>query len=93
MLPSRDIPISLEQITRDTEARPNYVPKPKLDKSNYIQDEETMETLIRHKKQQHKNKMDNFYDEIQTPLLIMIMFFIFQLPVFKKSMITNFRFF
>lgn len=90
MLQSRDIPMSLNQITQDSEAKPNYVPTAKHDKSNYIQDEETMETLIRHKKLQHKNKMDNFYDEIQTPLLIMIMFFIFQLPVFKKSMITNF---
>ena len=34
--------------------------------------------------------MDNFYDEIQTPLLIMVMFFLFQLPIFKKSMVTNF---
>ena len=34
--------------------------------------------------------MDNFYDEIQTPLLIMVMFFLFQLPIFNKSMITNF---
>ena len=89
-LQSRDIPMMMEQITHDSSARPNFVPSASADKINYIQDEETMETLIRQKKQQMKNKMDNFYDEIQTPLLIMVMFFVFQLPIFKKSMINNF---
>ena len=37
--------------------------------------------------------MDNFYDEIQTPLLIMILYFIFQLPTFKNSMKNNFPLF
>ena len=89
-LQTRDIPMMMEQITHDSNARPNFVPSASADKVNYIQDEETMETLIRQKKQQMKNKMDNFYDEIQTPLLIMVMFFVFQLPIFKKSMINNF---
>ena len=89
-LQTRDIPIMMEQITHDSNDRPNFVPSASADKVNYIQDEETMETLIRQKKQQMKNKMDNFYDEIQTPLLIMVMFFVFQLPIFKKSMINNF---
>ena len=90
MLQSRDIPMSTQQINEDYSARPNFVPSPSQDKTNYIQDEETMETLIRQKKQLRKTQMDNFYDEIQTPLLIMVMFFVFQLPIFKKSMINNF---
>ena len=92
-LPSRDIPMMTEQIMHDNSARPNFVPSPSPEKSNYIQDEETMETLINQKKNQHKNKMDNFYDEIQTPLLIMLMYFIFQLPTFKHSMLKNFPLF
>ena len=92
-LPSRDIPMMTEQIMHDDSARPNFVPSPAAEKANYIQDEETMETLINQKKNQHKNKMDTFYDEIQTPLLIMIMFFIFQLPTFKNSMLKNFPLF
>lgn len=90
LLQSRDIPMSTQQITEDYTARPNFVPSPSQDKTNYIQDEETMETLIRQKRQLRKTQMDNFYDEIQTPLLIMVMFFLFQLPIFKKSMVTNF---
>ena len=82
-----------EHIMHDNTARPNFVPSPPEEKANYIQDEETMETLINQKKNQYQNKMDNFYDEIQTPLLIMIMYFIFQLPSFRKSMLINFPLF
>ena len=92
-LPSRDIPMMTEQIMQDNSARPNFVPSPPAEKANYIQDEETMETLINQKKNQYQNNMDNFYDEIQTPLLIMILYFIFQLPTFKKSMFKNFPLF
>ena len=92
-LPSRDIPMMTEHIMHDNSARPNFVPSPPAEKANYIQDEETMETLINQKKNQYKDKMDSFYDEIQTPLLIMIMFFIFQLPIFKSSMLKNFPLF
>jgi len=92
-LPSRDIPMMTEHIMHDNSARPNFVPSPTAEKSNYIQDEETMETLINQKKNQYKHNMDNFYDEIQTPLLIMLMYFIFQLPTFKNSMLKNFPLF
>ena len=88
-LQSRDIPMSMDQITHDFTARPNYVPA--TEKINYIQDEETMETLIKQKREEKKNQMEYFYDEIQTPLLVMVMFFVFQLPIFKKSMVNNFQ--
>ena len=88
-LQSRDIPMSMEQITHDFTARPNYVPS--TEKINYIQDEETMDTLIKQKREEKKNQMEYFYDEIQTPLLVMVMFFVFQLPIFKKSMVNNFQ--
>ena len=88
-LQSRDIPMSMEQITHDFTTRPNFVPAP--EKINYIQDEETMETLIKQKREEKKNQMEYFYDEIQTPLLVMVMFFVFQLPIFKKSMVNNFQ--
>ena len=88
-LQNRDIPMSMDQITHDFTARPNYVPS--TEKINYIQDEETMDTLIKQKREEKKNQMEYFYDEIQTPLLVMVMFFVFQLPIFKKSMVNNFQ--
>jgi len=90
-LQSRDIPMSMDQITHDFTARPNFVPSVAAEKVNYIQDEETMETLIKQKREEKKNQMEYFYDEIQTPLLVMVMFFVFQLPIFKKSMVNNFQ--
>tara|TARA_B110000902_G_scaffold187505_1_gene212152 strand:+ start:209 stop:808 length:600 start_codon:yes stop_codon:yes gene_type:complete len=90
-LQSRDIPMSMEQITHDFTARPNFVPSVAAEKVNYIQDEETMETLIKQKREEKKNQMEYFYDEIQTPLLVMVMYFVFQLPIFKKSMVNNFQ--
>ena len=90
-LQSRDIPMSMEQITHDFTARPNFVPNTAAEKVNYIQDEETMETLIKQKREEKKNQMEYFYDEIPTPLLVMVMFFVFQLPIFKKSMVNNFQ--
>ena len=39
----------MDHITHDFTAKPNYVPSPEADKLNYIQDEETMETLIKQK--------------------------------------------
>ena len=73
-LQSRDIPMDTHHIAEDLTARPNFVPSPSVEKSNYIQDEETMDTLIRQKRQQRKNQMDNFYDEIQTPFLLWLCF-------------------
>jgi hypothetical protein len=33
-----------------------------------------------------KNSLDTIYDEIQTPLLISILYFLFQLPIMKKTL-------
>ena len=35
---------------------------------------------------QIKNSLDSIYDEIQTPLLISILYFLFQLPIMKKTL-------
>lgn len=87
-LQSRDIPMSMENITHDFTARPNYVPA--AEKSNFIQDDWSMETLIKQKREQKNNQMEFFYDEIQIPLLVMVLFFVFSLPIFKNSMVQNF---
>jgi hypothetical protein len=81
-LPSRDIPINTEQLTKDVYIQPNYVPQPVL--RDYIN--ETDEDINRYYKQENvKNSLDSIYDEIQTPLLLAIMYFLFQLPIFKKT--------
>lgn len=80
LLPPRDIPS--QNINIDEEAMPNYVPEG----SKYIQPEP-----IRHRVS-NGEKFDKIYDEIQTPILLSILFFLFQLPIFRNTMFRLFPF-
>jgi len=84
-LPSRDIPRATEQLTNDEQVQPNFIQQ----KSNvdYIKNakntpDEIVEKYI--KIEHFDNTVDSVYDEIQTPLLLTVLYFIFQLPIFKK---------
>lgn len=80
-LPSRDIPLQTDQLTRDTQVVPNYVPKPEnIDYINNSNDD--ISQYYSHEKNQ--NSLDSLYDEIQAPLLLAVLYFLFQLPFFKK---------
>ena len=39
---------------------------------------------------QRNNSLDEMYNEIQTPLLIAVLYFLFQLPIFKKMLYSYF---
>ena len=41
-------------------------------------------------KQQQQDRLDQIYDEFQLPILIMILFFLFQLPFVQKKLIHFF---
>jgi len=80
-LPSRDIPLQTEQLTRDSQVVPNYVPKPET--IDYIKDSnDDINQYYSHEKNQ--NSLDSLYDELQAPLLLAVLYFLFQLPFFKK---------
>mgnify|MGYP000349508722 FL=1 len=92
ILPSRDIPQNTDTIVNDPNITPNYIPpNPNVD---YINDSETNQIIMDsyNKKAGLENSLDNLYDEIQTPLLLGIMYFIFQLPIFKQTMFKYFSF-
>ena len=81
-LPSRDIPLHTEQLTNDVHVQPNFVPPPKI--SDYIN--ETDDDIQNYYQEENmNNSLDSLYDEIQTPLLLVVLYFIFQLPIFKKT--------
>ena len=86
MLPSRDIPQNTQAFTQDVYVKPNYVPPPT--NTDYINDSLDPSEYINSYQQeaQIKNSLDSVYDEIQTPLLISILYFLFQLPIMKKTM-------
>jgi len=93
-LPSRDIPRNTESITQDPQIQPNYIPQQATRESSrdYIQNDDEIEAMIQNynKKTQQKDSLDEIYSEIQTPLLLSVLYFIFQLPVFKKFLYQYF---
>tara|TARA_X000000368_G_scaffold154033_1_gene121389 strand:- start:1679 stop:2341 length:663 start_codon:yes stop_codon:yes gene_type:complete len=85
-LPSRDIPINTTNVNNDTQIKPNYIPE--TDNNDYILNSQTQEDLIaiNKNKQNTLDSLDTFYNEFQLPLLISILYFLFQLPIFRKSL-------
>lgn len=91
-LPSRDIPMVNSQVNMDQEARVNYVPQPQSIEPDYIGNTQSADEIIAHsnKIKSREDTMDSIYDEIQTPLLIAIMFFIFMIPSVRAFMFKSF---
>ena len=85
-LPSRDMPNSTNHIAQDVQVQPNYVPPPPPQHSDYIQQYEENNDIVDdyYEKQKRNASLDSMYDEVQTPLLLAVLFFLFQLPFFKK---------
>jgi hypothetical protein len=89
-LPSRDIPLNTEQLTQDAQVQPNYVPPPET--RDYINEtDEDINMYIQNEKNQ--NSLDAIYDELQAPLLLAVLYFLFQLPIFKKTVFKYLPFF
>jgi hypothetical protein len=86
-LASRDIPMTTNQISADEQVRPNYVPESNT--ANYIEDDSTFESIAKQNKQVKKEQdsLDSMYEELQTPIFVMVLFFLFQLPYFQKVLI------
>lgn len=82
-LPSRDIPLNTEQLTQDTQVQPNYIPAP-TSRDYIAETDDDINNYYRNENVQ--NSLDSIYDEIQGPLLLAVLYFIFQLPIFKKSL-------
>jgi len=84
-LPSRDIPMMTTGISNDPQVQPNYVPHHQ-NNSDYIQNYEGTSEMIDNynKNSNRQNSLDDMYNEIQTPLLLAVLYFLFQLPFFRK---------
>lgn len=84
-LPSRDIPQITNDITMDTSTKPNYIPEQEKIE-DYINNYQTPDEIIE-ENQQDETRMDSLeltYRELQMPLLIAILYFIFNLPIVRK---------
>jgi hypothetical protein len=85
-LPSRDIPTSTTQITQDPYIQPNYIPTPSTNK--YIDESITNSDIIQtyNNNYEKEDSLDKLYNQIQIPLLLAILYFIFQLPIVKNKL-------
>ena len=88
MLPSRDIPQTTQNLTHDPQVQANYIPPPSnKDYINDYNDDDNDEIVNNYQKVERvKNSLDSIYDEIQAPLLLSILYFLFQLPVVRKTL-------
>ena len=88
-LQSRDIPQTQTHLTQDPEIQPSFIPNTKY-QDDYIKNNENREQIM--KQHEEKNKKEENYDilfnNLQTPILLAVIYFIFQLPIVKQ---TTFR--
>jgi hypothetical protein len=90
-LPSRDIPMTTSGHSTDPQVQPNYVPQPE-NPIDYIKNYEQTSDMINeyNRNTQQQNSLDDMYNEIQTPLLLAVLYFLFQLPFFRKFLFSYF---
>lgn len=83
-LPSRDIPQGQSHLTNDAQLQPNYIPE---NTGDYINDTYNQEQIINNQniKQKNTNSMDAIYDDIHVPIILAVIYFVFQLPVIKTN--------
>jgi len=93
-LQSRDIPMTTSGHNIDPNIQPNYVPPPPQINGNadYIKNYEQTSDMINdyNRNGQRQNSLDDAYNEIQTPLLLAVIYFLFQLPFFRKFLFSYF---
>ena len=88
-LPSRDIPTNTVHFA-DDQVKPNYVPQPQQEQSDYIHNTDTEQDILsrRMKNQNSRDSLEILYDEFQIPIIIGLLYFIFQLPIVKSKVLA-----
>jgi len=89
-LPSRDIPQDTLSITNDQQVHSNFVPQ--HTNNDYITEHQTTEEILRlnSKKQNDNETLDKIYSEISLPLMIAVFYFLYQLPIVRKTLFSTF---
>lgn len=89
-LPSKHIPNQKAQVNFDPNVKVNYIPP--VENNNYIEDDDTFEEIVKQsqRKEQNDMRLEQIYDEFQTPILGMVLYFLLQLPYIQKIFIRNF---
>lgn len=81
-LPSRDIRMDTADYMQDPTTIPNYIPPPKTN-NDYVNEHERVvqETFEQHRREKVKeSRLDRILTELQVPIMIGLLYFVFQLP-------------
>jgi hypothetical protein len=86
-LQSRDVPQNQQHIYQDVQIKTNHIPEQES-YVDYIQEHQTNDQIIRAQLQHQTNKsrFDIIFDEVQAPIMLGILYFMFQLPVIQKQL-------
>ena len=84
LLPSRDIPQATLPLIQDVQSSPTFVPE-HAGPQDYISDIDPQQLLAAEQRSHNKkDAMDDFYNELQAPLLLAVLYLLFQLPITNK---------
>lgn len=86
-MPSRDIPMEPAKIMNDVQSQPNYIPPPPPQfQEDYIKNYVSPQNLIETNSTQTKydTMFERLYGEAQLPIIIGLLYFLFQLPIVKQ---------
>jgi hypothetical protein len=94
-LPSRDIPMTTSNLTHDMSIQPNFIPPvPQSQQGNrdYISNYQQAGDIMNeyNSNLERSNSLDDMYNEIQVPILLAVLYFLFQLPFFRKFLFSYF---
>jgi hypothetical protein len=93
-LPSRDIPMTTSNLTHDVSIQPNFIPPlpQSQSKNDYINNYQETNDIINdyNSNLERSNSLDDMYNEIQVPILLAVLYFLFQLPFFRKFLFSYF---
>lgn len=93
-LPSRDIPMDTTQYAQDNQVQPDYIPIQEHI-TDYVRDHEKVtaeNVLIHEQKKTRAERIEYILNEFQTPILVAILYFIFQTPYLNKVVFKRFSF-
>jgi hypothetical protein len=84
LLPSRDIPQDTLPLVQDSQSSPTFVPEHSGPR-DYIGEADPQRLLeAEQRANTRRDATDDLYNEMQTPLLLAILYLLFQLPVTNK---------
>jgi hypothetical protein len=93
-LPSRDIPMTTNNLTNDMSVQPNFIPplSQNQGQNDYINNYQETNDIINdyNSNIERSNSLDDMYNEIQVPIMLAVLYFLFQLPFFRKFLFSYF---